>query len=65
MATIEELINQYETDPEMQKEIEQILEDGKITISEFMTFARKHDVEISLAELPEYLRKAKELGLIN
>ena len=24
MATIEELINQYETDPEMQKEIEQI-----------------------------------------
>ena len=43
----------------------EILEDGKITISEFMTFARKHDVEISLAELPEYLRKAKELGLIN
>ena len=64
MATVEELIKQYETDPELRKEIEKILEDGKVTISEFMTFAKAHDVNVSLAELPEYLAKAKELGLI-
>lgn len=37
MATVEELIKQYDEDPE---------------------------VQVSLAELPEYLEKAKELGLI-
>ena len=64
MATVEELVKQYETDPELRKEIEKILADGKSTPMEFLSFAKKHNVEVSLAELPEYLNKARELGLI-
>lgn len=64
MATIEELIQQYETDPELKKEVEQILEDGKITIKEFTSFAKKHHVDISLKELPNVIKEAKKLGFI-
>ncbi|MBR3107885.1 MAG: hypothetical protein ACSW79_00670 [Eubacteriales bacterium] len=64
MATIEELIQQYETDPELKKEVEQILEDGKITIKEFTSFAKKHNVDISLKELPNVIKEAKKLGFI-
>ena len=64
MATVEELVKQYETDPELRKEIEKILEDGKVSIGEFLTFAKEHDVNVSLAELPDYIAKAKELGLL-
>ena len=64
MATVEELIKQYDEDPELRKEIEKILADGKVSIGEFMAFTKEHDVKVSLAELPEYLEKAKELGLI-
>ena len=64
MATVEELVKQYETDPELRKEIEKILEDGKVSIGEFLTFGKEHDVNVSLAELPDYIAKAKELGLL-
>ncbi|MBQ6388202.1 MAG: hypothetical protein IJH90_01045 [Mogibacterium sp.] len=64
MATVEELINQYENDPELRKEIEEILADGKVTFMEFMGFVKSHDVNVSIAELPQYLEKAKELGLL-
>ena len=64
MATVEELIRQYEEDPALRAEIEKILEDGKITPMEFLSFARKHDVQVSLAELPQYLEEAKKLGLL-
>ena len=64
MATVEDLIKQYETDPELQKEVNAILEDGKITIKEFRTFAKNHDVNISLKELPHIIEEAKKLGLI-
>ena len=47
MATVEELVKQYETDEKMQKEVEAILADGKITFMEFVTFAKKHHVNIS------------------
>ena len=64
MATIEELVAQYETDPALQAEVAEILADGKITIQEFRTFAKKHDVQISLADLPKYLEEAKKLGFV-
>ena len=64
MATVEQLIEQYQTDEKLQQEVADILADGKVTIKEFMTFARKHDVEVSLADLPKYLEQAKELGFI-
>ena len=64
MATVEELIKQYETDPELQKEIEEILADQKITMGEFIGFAKKHDVQVTLADFPKIISEAKNLGLI-
>ena len=64
MATIEELIAQYETDPELRKEVEDILADQKITLAEFMGFVKNHDVEVSLADFPKIIKEAKEAGLI-
>ena len=64
MATVEELIKQYETDPELQKEVNDILADGKITIREFRTFAKNHDLDISLKDLPKVVAEAKKHGLI-
>ena len=64
MATVEELVKQYETDEKLQKEVKDILADRKISIREFMAFAKKHDVEISLDELPKYAAEAKKLGFI-
>ena len=64
MATIEELIAQYETDPELKAEVETILEDNKITFSEFMDFVNKHDVEVSLKDFPKIIKEAKDAGLI-
>ena len=64
MATVEELIKQYETDPALQKEIRDILADGKISMMEFMSFAKKHNVAISLDQLPHYVEQAKKLGFL-
>lgn len=64
MATIEQLVQQYETDEALKKEVQAILADGKVTINEFLTFARKHDVEVSLADMPKYIEQAKKLGFI-
>ena len=64
MATVDELIKQYETDPELKKEINKICEDDKITVQEFLTFTRNHDLKLSITELPGIIKKAKELGFI-
>jgi|GEM_PF-1258126 len=65
MATVEELIKRYETDKALQDEVHEILKDGKVTIPEFLKFAKKHDVAISLDEIPKYLDQLKKAGLIN
>ena len=64
MATVEELIKQYDTDPELKKEVDDILADQKITIGEFMGFVKNHDVEVSLADFPKIIDEAKKAGLI-
>ena len=64
MATVEELVKQYETDKALQSEVQAILADGKVSIKEFMAFAKKHDVEISMSEVPKYMEQAKKLGFI-
>ena len=64
MATVDELVKQYETDKALQKEVADILADGKITIMEFMHFAKKHDVKVSVEDLPKYREQAKKLGFI-
>ena len=64
MATVEELIEQYQTDKQLQKEVADIVADGKISMGEFMGFAKKHGVKISMADLPKYVEQAKQLGFI-
>ena len=64
MATVEELVEQYQTDKALQDEVAAIVADGKVSVAEFMAFAKKHDVKISLADVPKYMAKAKELGFI-
>ena len=64
MATIEELVKQYDTDPELKKEIGEILADNKITLTEFTAFVKKHNVEVSIRDFPDIIKKAKEAGLI-
>ena len=64
MATVEELIRQYDTDPELKKEVDDILADQKITIGEFMGFVKNHNVEVSLADFPKIIDEAKKAGLI-
>ena len=62
MATVDELVKQYETDEKLQKEVADIVADGKITI--IMHFARKHNVKVSLEDLPKYTEQARKLGFI-
>lgn len=64
MATVEELVQQYQTDPALQAEVKGILADGKVTMQEFLTFAKKHNVNISLTDIPKYMEQAKQLGFI-
>ena len=64
MATVEELVRQYDTDPALRKEVEEILADGKITISEFRTFAKNHNVNVSLMDLPKIIAEAKKLRML-
>ena len=64
MATVEQLIKQYETDKDLQAEVAAILSDGKVSMMEFMSFDKKHDVAISLEDLPKYLEQAKKLGFM-
>ena len=64
MATVEELVQQYQTDKALQDDVAAILADGKVTIQEFITFAKKHDVKVSLTDMPKYIEQAKQLGFI-
>ena len=64
MATVEELVQQYQTDKALQDEVAAILADGKVTMAEFLEFAKKHEVNISLTDLPKYMEQAKQLGFL-
>lgn len=64
MATVEELLAQYETDEALKAEVDEILADEKITFAEFMGFVKKHDVEVSLSDFPKIIKEAKDAGLI-
>ena len=64
MATVEELVKQYETDKALKKEVDGILADNKITLAEFMGFVKKHDVDVSLSDFPKLIEEAKKAGLI-
>lgn len=64
MATVDELVKQYEEDEALQKEVAEIVADGKITLMEFLHFAKRHNVKVSIDELPKYTEQARKLGFI-
>ncbi len=64
MATVEQLVKQYETDKALQAEVAAIVADGKVSMTEFLAFAKKHDVAISLEDIPKYMAEAKKLGFM-
>ena len=64
MATVDELVKQYETDEALQKEVTDILADGKITMMEFLTFVNRHNVNVSPADLPRLREQARKMGFI-
>ena len=64
MATVDELVKQYETDEALQKEVADILADGKITMMEFLTFVNRHYVNVTPADLPRLREEARKMGFI-
>ena len=64
MATVEELVRRYQTDEALQREVRDILADGKVSFQEFTRFCKKHDVAVSMSDLPRYMEQAKKLGFI-
>lgn len=64
MATIDELVKQYQTDPALQAEVKEIIADRKVSMKEFLTFCKKHNVSVSLDQINGYMEQAKQLGFI-
>ena len=71
MATVDELIARYKTDPEMQAEARKILADGKLNMKEAVRLFRKYKPEVPTEKLlhywrnlPEYIEKARQRGII-
>lgn len=64
MATVEELRKQYKKDSIFKKEVDSILKDGIISPKEFLEFSKKYNLGLTLKDLPEVVKQAKEAGLI-
>lgn len=71
MATVDELIARYRTDPEMQAEARKVLKDGKLSMKEAVRLYRKYKPEVPTEKLlhywrnlPEYIEKARKRGII-
>ncbi len=63
-TTVEELMKRYESDPQIRKEVAELIEQGKTSILEFRALAKRHGVNISLLEIPHLISEAKRLGII-
>ena len=71
MATVDELIARFRTDPEMQEEARKVLKDGKLSMKEAVRLYRKYKPEVPTEKLlhywrnlPEYIEKARKRGII-
>ena len=71
MATVDELIARYKTDPEMQAEARKVLNDGKLSMKDAMRLYRKYRPEVPTEKLlhywrnlPAYIEKARKRGII-
>lgn len=64
METVEDLVRQYQTDEALQQEVRDILADGKVSFLEFTSFCKKHNVAVSMSDLPKYMEQARKLGFL-
>ena len=71
MATVDELLARFETDPEMRDEARKVLNDGKLSMKDAMRLYRKYRPEVPTEKLlhywrnlPEYIEKARRRGLL-
>ena len=71
MASVDELIARFKTDPEMQAEARKVLKDGKLSMKEAVRLYRKYRPEVPTEKLlhywrnlPEYIEKARKRGII-
>lgn len=63
MATVEEMMDRYETDPDFKREVDEVLADGRVTLTKFLSFAKKHQVKVSPFDLPGVIAEARRRGL--
>ena len=54
MATVDELLARFETDPEMQAEARKVLGDGKLSMKEAVRLYRKYRPEVPTEKLLHY-----------
>ncbi len=71
MATVDELLARFETDPEMREEARKVLNDGKLSMKDAMRLYRKYRPEVPTEKLlhywrnlPAYIEKARKRGII-
>ena len=71
MATKEELLERFQTDPEMQAEARRIAAAGKLSMADALRLYRKYRPEIPrekllyyFSHIPEGLEKARRRGLL-
>ena len=71
MASVEELLRQFEHDPEIQAETRRILSDGKLSMRDALRLYRKYRPEVPTEKLlyyfhhlPEAIEKARRRGII-
>ena len=71
MATVNELLARFETDPEMRAEARKVLGDGKLSMKEALRLYRKYKPEVPKEKLlhywrnlPAYIEKARRRGII-
>lgn len=68
MATIDELASRYMSDEsfrtKLRADIDKSFPDGKVNPMKLISLAKSYGVNISPAEVPKLIAKAKELGFI-
>lgn len=68
MATLEDLASRYMSDSafrsKLRADIDKTFPDGKINPMKLVSLAKSYGVNISPADIPHVISKAKELGFI-
>ena len=64
MARANMFVNSFILERPWKQDVEYLDRMAGMTKADIMAFANKHDVAISISELPKYMEQAKQLGFI-